>query len=176
MATLIELTDDALRILAAVDQLGDLNLPLEDQALAEAGLTDSLNAVFEQWATKADQYAALDAEFRAEIDKWRAEEERCARRRRVAACAQQRLRERLCVCMTELDIDEITGERFKVRRQRNGVPSTRLLISEEEAVQRGYGTMVPKVETKRIVEEWKADPESIADVAVVTVGYHVRIR
>lgn len=105
----------------------------------------------------------------------REEGERLAKLAQSREKAATRLREYLKANLERMNISRVETDRFKVRIQKNSVPSVRLAdgISPED-LPAEYVRFKPEANNSAIAMAWKAG-KSLPDGVEVSVGTHLRI-
>lgn len=178
--TLFDLTEENVRLmqdLFDVEEAMQAATPADADALAaaEARLLDEFGDVNGQFVEKVGGYVHVIREFAARASVMKAEAEVYTEKAAVCERAARRIKDRLKAAMEMLGVDKLPAGHFTLALQ-NSPPSARLLVPEEQAVEAGYGEMVPKVDNRAIIAAFKADPASVEGIAEVTQGRHLRIR
>lgn len=147
LPTLYNLTRNYLEVLC--------NIP--DDASQEA-VNDTLDAIEGAIEVKAGNIAAVRANLRGEIAKFKAEEERIAAGRRSMEKAVARLEKYLLLNMESLGMSELSAGTFTVKIQ-NNPPAVN--ITDEKSIPAEYTTIKTEivVDKKRIADALKAGQE-----------------
>lgn len=163
-------------------EIGNDFLALEDLLLESGGewtpeVEDLVAEMDQNLEAKVDGYAALIAEWDADAEKWKAEEQRVAAHRKARENAAARLKARLCEELVRIDRLKVDTPRFKVAVQ-HAAPSVEVLVAPD-ALPAQYQRVVPatiNADKKALGDALKAGID-LAGIAELRPGpSYVRIR
>lgn len=111
MSTLYEIQGEYLALL----EFADATDPEDQQTFL-----DTMESIQGELEIKADNYAAVIAEISANVDKFDKEIQRLTAKRDAMENNIKYMKERLFEAMKLMGVNEITGEHFKLKIQKNG--------------------------------------------------------
>lgn len=165
--TLYEITGEAAALQAAFDEA---ETPEEmEQALA------SYDGVMTDLDQKAEGYAKLIQNWRAEAKALRDEERRLAARRRARENGIERLTECMKSSMDFLGIRSLSAGIFKLSIAKNGGKSP-VVIDDENAIPDEYFEITRTVNKDKLREAMEVDGEIIDGAHIGERGESLRIR
>lgn len=132
MSTLYEITGDYLRLLEMLE---------EEESIDPQAFKDTLEGIEGEFEIKADNYARIIKELRAESEKYAAEVGRMQKRMETLANNEKRLKQYLYESMKATGKTKFKTDLFSFNIQRNG--GTQPMEVDELCVTRAYMKMVP---------------------------------
>lgn len=145
MSTLYEITGDYLRLLEMLE---------EEESLDPQVFKDTLEGIEGEFEIKADNYARIIKELRAESDKYAAEIGRMQKRMETLANNEKRLKQHLYESMKATGKTKFKTDLFSFNIQRNG--GTQPMEVDELCVTRAYMKMVPdNAKIRKALEDGK---------------------
>lgn len=176
MPTLLDLTDEALRLHQALTAVGAMDLTDSDREQCEQLLIAQLDQVGDSLVDKVDAYGDLIRCLASEADAYDADAKLSTAKRDARRNGEKRLKESLTFALDLLGLTSVEGRRYKLALQNN--PLSCGEVDEQAALAHGWAEPVTeiKVDRKAIIAAFKADPASIEGVATVTQGRSLRVR
>jgi hypothetical protein len=146
----------------------------EAEGLLTPELEAQLDALSEEFESKAEYIGMLIREAKLEADKWRAEEERVSNRRRSLDRRAEGLTRYLHTQMTAMGKDKIPGQLLTVALQRNSQPTIGFEGDPNElpARFRRFRVELNAMEVREALQAGQELPEGVT----IHHGTHVRIR
>jgi hypothetical protein len=146
----------------------------EAEGLLTPELEAQLDALSEEFESKAEYIAMLIREAKLEADKWRAEEERVSNRRRSLDRRAEGLTRYLHTHMTAMGKDKIPGQLLTLALQRNSQPTV-AFDREAHWLPEEYRRVKFEMDAKRLREDYEAG-KPLPEGVTIHHGTHVRIR
>lgn len=164
MSTLYEITGDYLRLLEMLE---------EEDNLDPQAFKDTLEGIEGEFEIKADNYARIIKELRAESEKYAAEVERMQKRMETLANNEKRLKQHLYESMKATGKTKFKTDLFSFSIRGNGGKQSMEITDKEKNIPKMYMKRVPDNEKIRKALE---SGENLSFAMLKERGEHLSIR
>jgi hypothetical protein len=146
----------------------------EAEGLLTPELEAELDGLTEEFDRKAEYIAMLIREAKLEAEKWRAEEDRVAARRRSLERRAEGLTRYVHEAMVAMGRDKIAGDLLTVAIQRNGSASVGF-EGDPMSLPEEFRRVQVSINGRALAEAYKAG-QALPEGVEINHGTHVRIR